>query len=319
MIAALTKLNSPALLERFLGEVVASSYDGSENAALLASLSALGDERAAAVVSSLVVARMPERPNECAELLLALSENASLCFLDVAQAAVACLDNVGRRDSKPQTFDWEPAERKQALGPEFVENLLNALQHFNGGSLCSTAAEKIASRPECFSPVTLVAPAIERICRLRKRTPAVNGSLQHLWKSAVEFLLQRSEVPPQPPSDWHLAAELSCSCKDCQELKSFAHDPAERAHRFRIKKERRQHLHNMIDRHRLDMTHVTERIGSPQTLVCTKDRRTFDRRMSQYQDEIAAMRTLVKLAPSVGDAARSKRMEQAVRRATGKR
>jgi hypothetical protein len=67
------------------------------------------------------------------------------------------------------------------------------------------------------------------------------------------------------------------------------------------------------------MTHVTERVGSPQTLVCTKDRRTFDRRMSQYQDEIAAMRTLVKLAPSVGDAARSKRMEQAVRRATGKR
>ena len=71
----------------------------------------------------------------------------------------------------------------------------------------------------------------------------------------------------------------------------------------------------MIDRHRLDMTHVTERVGSPQTLVCTKDRRTFDRRMKQYQDEIAAMRRLVRLAPKAGGAALSKRMEAAVKRA----
>jgi hypothetical protein len=66
------------------------------------------------------------------------------------------------------------------------------------------------------------------------------------------------------------------------------------------------------------MTHVTDRVGSPQTLVCTKDRRTFDRRMNQYQDEIAAMRTLAKLAPKAGDDALSKRMEEAVRRAAAK-
>ena len=63
------------------------------------------------------------------------------------------------------------------------------------------------------------------------------------------------------------------------------------------------------------MTHVTERIGSPQTLVCTKDRRTFDRRVKQYQDEITTMRTLVRLAPKSGDTALSKRMEVAVKRA----
>jgi hypothetical protein len=63
------------------------------------------------------------------------------------------------------------------------------------------------------------------------------------------------------------------------------------------------------------MIHATERVGSPQTLVCTKDRRTFDRRMKQYQDEIAAMRTLVRLAPSGVAAALSKRMQVAVNRA----
>ena len=71
----------------------------------------------------------------------------------------------------------------------------------------------------------------------------------------------------------------------------------------------------MIDRHRLDMTHETERVGSPQTLVCTKDLRTFDRRMNQYRDEIAAMRTLVKLAPEAGDEALSSEWKQPWERA----
>ena len=51
------------------------------------------------------------------------------------------------------------------------------------------------------------------------------------------------------------------------------------------------------------MTQVTERVGSPQTLVCTKDRRTFDRRMKQYRHEIAAMRALVAMAPTSASAA----------------
>lgn len=315
MIAALTKLNAPALLDRFLREAVTSSYDGSENAALLASLNVLGEAQAATVLSNLVSARMPECPNECTELLLALSENPPLRFPEIAEAAVAGLDRIGTRDSQPEPFDWHP-EGRRPPGSRFLENLLRALQHFKGGTLCGAAAEKIASRPEIFSPVTLVVPAIERICvGRRQRTAAVDDSVRHLWKRAADFLLERSEVPPEPPSDWCLNVELSCSCPDCRELKVFARDPAGRVHRFRVRKERRRHLHNMIDRHRLDMTHVTERVGSPQTLVCTKDRRTFDRRMEQYGDEIAAMRTLVRLAPKSGSAALSERMALAVKRA----
>jgi hypothetical protein len=314
MIATLTKLSAPALLARFLREAVTSNYDGSENAALLASINVLGDTQAAEVLSNLVSERMPERPQECTELLLALSENPSLRFPEVADAAVAGLDTIGTRDSKLEAFDWEPEER--SLGPQFLENLLRALQPFKSGTLCGAAAEKIASRPEIFDPVTLIVQAVERICvGRRQKTVAVDSSIRHLWTSAAEFLLLRSEVPPQPPADWRLNVELSCSCPDCQELQAFARDPAARVHRFRVRKERRRHLHNTIDRHRLEMNHATERVGSPQTLVCVKDRRTFDRRMKQYHDEIAAMRTLVRLAAKSGSAALSKRMELAVKRA----
>src|SRR5207237_9692951 len=121
------------------------------------------------------------------------------------------------------------------------ENLFRALQRFKGGTLCGAAAEKIASCPEIFSPVTLVVPAIERICVGRRQKAAVvDTSLRHLWTSAAELLLLRSEVPPQPPSDWRLNVELSCSCPDCRELRAFADDPGRRVHRFRVRKERRR-------------------------------------------------------------------------------
>ena len=115
------------------------------------------------------------------------------------------------------------------------------------------------------------------------------------------------------------AEKLSCTCPDCRELQAFSLNPLERIHRFRVKKERRQHLHNTIDRHRLDMTHITERVGSPQTLVCTKDRRTFDRRMKEYKAEVGAMCSLLRMLPKAdGAVALGGRMKAAANSAASK-
>jgi hypothetical protein len=312
-IAALVKLKAAALLERFIGDAVTRSYDGSENAMLLSSVNVLGDAKAAAVLSALVSSRMSDRPNECTELLLSLSEDPLRSFPEVAEAAVGALDRIGKRKTTPDDLEWEP-EEQHPLGPEFLENLLQALRRFKGGVLCGVAAEKVASHPEIFSPVTLVVPGLQRICAASgQKIDATDNSVLHLWTRSAEFLLERSEVPPAPPSDWRLDVKLSCSCGDCRELQTFARAPAERVHRFRVNKERRRHLHATIDQHALDMTHVTERVGSPHTLVCTKDRRSFDRRMKQYRQEIAAMRALVELSPaSVAASALSARMNAAI-------
>jgi hypothetical protein len=257
---------------------------------------------------------MPDRPAECTELLLALAGKPPYTFPEVAEAAVAGLDRIGISGSKSVAYEWEPQERRHPLTPEFLENLLLALQVSNKETLCDDAAEKIASRPEIFSPVTLVVPAIEQIgARNRKVTTPAASSVRRLWASAAEFLLGRSEAPPPPPPDWCLDVKLPCGCPDCGELQAFARNPAERVHRFRVKKERRRHLHSVIDEHRLDMTHETEHVGSPQTLVCTKDRRTFNGRVKQYGNEMAAMRTLLRLADQFGGDALSRRMKAAVK------
>jgi hypothetical protein len=298
MMSALEKLEADILLERFITDTLTPCYDGSENKGLISSVSVLGDTRAKAVFAGLISARMSNRPEECTELLLTLSEGHSHGFQEVAEAAIAVLDRIGIRDRESEVNDWEAEDRRRSISPQFLVNLLEALQRFRKAALCDAAAEKIAARPETFKPVALVVPALEQIYATRQsKAAAADSSFVHLWTNSALFLLQRSEFPPEPPADWRLEVKLSCSCPDCRELQAFSLDPLEGIHRFRVKKERRQHVHNMIDKHRLDMTHITERVGSPQTLVCTKDRRTFNRRMKEYKNEIDAMRSLIRIAP----------------------
>ena len=118
-----------------------------------------------------------------------------------------------------------------------------------------------------------------------------------LWRHAAGFLLGRSARPPVPPADWVVDTAVDCSCELCAKLRSFCADPDRRVERFSVRKELRRHLHGIIDRHGLDMSHETERRGSPYTLVCTKNRASHERRLEEYAEDIARMRSLLESAP----------------------
>ena len=59
-------------------------------------------------------------------------------------------------------------------------------------------------------------------------------------------------------------------------------------------------MHRTIDFHGLDINHQTERRGRPFTLVCTKNRRSHERRLAEYSDDIERMRRLTDIAPDDG-------------------
>jgi hypothetical protein len=59
------------------------------------------------------------------------------------------------------------------------------------------------------------------------------------------------EFSPREPADWAQPVKISCRCPDCRELEAFARDPVRQVHRFRVRKDRRQHLHETIDRYQL--------------------------------------------------------------------
>ena len=114
--------------------------------------------------------------------------------------------------------------------------------------------------------------ALER--QLAKRS--AEGAISRWLAACRRELENRTARAPQKPADYRRAAKLSCNCGDCRALSEFLADPDRRQARFPLAKQRRRHLHTVIDRDRCDCTHVTEHRGSPQTLVCTKTTASYD-------------------------------------------
>ena len=73
-----------------------------------------------------------------------------------------------------------------------------------------------------------------------------------------------------------------------------------RVGRFPLRADLRGHLHRVIDRQKLDMSHVTERKGRPYTLICTKNRASHERRLKEYAGDVKEMTSLLELAPAGG-------------------
>lgn len=301
MLRLLHRLGDSAMVEQFVAEVVARDYNGSDNSVLIAAAALLGPGQTGELYSDLVRRHMGLQPGHCVQLLRELSAAKKIGgrpewvedLRQIAAAAVAGLDEVGRK-REHEWRDWQILEQAPPLNSALVSDLLDLLGELGAPALRAAAAEKFAARPAIFDPVTILVPAL---AALRQWDPTA----QQLWQHCAAFLLERSERPPEPPRDWRQGARLECKCEDCRELQKFTNDPLEQVHRFRVRQDRRSHLHNQIERHGLEMTHVTERKGSPQTLVCTKDRRGYQSRCDQYRKDIAALTALEEKASGVSE------------------
>ena len=292
MLQMLSELGDATLLERFTAAVVMRDYDGSENAALVISARLLGADKSADLLAELMRRHMRNRHGHCVALLCALTaDNVPLkadwrrSLRQIAEAVVGNMDEVGKKARENDWLEWRWHAQPVPVDAALVANLLGVLGTLNAAALRIAAAESFAARPDVFDTVTVLVPALASLQTL-------DAAATRLWEHSADWLLQRSGHPPDAPTDWRQKVKLSCSCTDCRELQAFALDAVAQTHRFRVRKERRQHLHGQIEQHRLDMTHITDRKGSPQTLVCTKDRRSYQRRCNQYRNDIAALASL---------------------------
>jgi hypothetical protein len=120
------------------------------------------------------------------------------------------------------------------------------------------------------------------------------------WLAACRRQLEKyTHEAPQKPIDYRRTNKLSCNCKDCYELSLFLANALERQHLFAVRKDRRQHLHQIIRRHHCDLTHVTERKGSPYTLVCTKTTATYNAALKTYKRDLENLKRIVGLEKTI--------------------
>ena len=121
------------------------------------------------------------------------------------------------------------------------------------------------------------------------------------WLSACRRELQgRTARAPQAPVDYRRDAELSCACADCRVLSRFLANPDERECRMPLNKDRRGHLHRIIETNRCDVTHVTERRGRPFTLVCKKTTASYERAFKTFERDKRNLSRIVRIEEGLG-------------------
>ena len=299
MLHLLAQTRDAALAARFLREVVLERYDGNENDALPAVLDVAGPVEAAGFLVDLVGSRFASRPGELLQLLRCMGERDGSSprnsLGDSVRAALAALPEairLGRDQRRQVRSSTQPGGgmNSVALGDLFVLAWRCGL-----ADAAERAAAVIADEPEAIEPERLVPEVVEALFH-EDGLPGT-AAYRVLWRHAADALVTRSAKPPEEPRDWVIPANLACSCEHCAELRAFCRDPVAQARRFPLRSELRAHLHQQIDRCGLDMSHVTERRGRPYTLVCTKNRASYERRLAEYAKDIEWMASMVERAP----------------------
>ncbi len=351
MLRLLAAADAADLAVDFLRRAVMAEYDGSENEAFAEIMALIGAEEVGDFLVGLVEKQLPERPGCVVDLLVLAGEVADLtddvAWRDVLResvgAALSGLEAALQREVKARAdrdarrstpFDldwvrmrsrtWIDREEDEKPPPEWIDDaavrdLMMLARPLDLAGEAMAAARAIGDHPEIVTPGRMLPAALEGMHEDEELARSPVYAL--LWRQAADFLLARSSEVPSEPSDWTIAADIPCDCKDCSRLRAFCRDPEKRAERFSVRKDRRKHLHRTIDGHRLDLEHVTERSGSPYTLVCTKNRAGCRRRLREYAEDVRWMDSLLLCAPnrqSGGTTTEKRTARLAVALATGK-
>ena len=293
---------------RFLREVILARYDGSENEALAVVVDMIGPAAARHFLLDLVGAHLRRRPTDSLALLRCLDETRDEsagsawdgALRDTVRAALLALPAALPPESERNTF-LPVARRPERFGEEAVHDLFALAWRRGLAAEAATAAGAVAAEPRAVTPDRTLPAALTRLHA--EGGAAGSHAFALLWRHAADFLLARSGDQPEKPRDWTIGANAGCRCEHCKRLRAFCKDPVVRIARFPLRKDLRAHLHQIIERHNLDIEHVTERSGRPYTLVCTKTRATYKRRLAEYAEDVSCMRRLIRSAPGGEQAA----------------
>ena len=320
MLRLLAANGNAALGADFLDRIVLDHYDGSENAELAGLLPVVGPATAGPFLAQLLEKHMTERFKEVVSLLALAHEEPGKEgpeWRGVERNAVrACLsglrtvlesgsDAVARaeayRASGKQTGYISQAEVEQRkMDSAAVRDLFVLTWRLGLAGEAEEAARSVARFPQAVTPDRTLPAALADLYKHE----GLNRTLAYrlLWQQAADYLLKRSSAPPEDPADWTIDAHFPCTDELRSRLRAFCRNPAARILRVKVAKDGRRHLRSTIDSYRLDMDHVTERVGSPYTLVCTKNRASHKRRLREYAEDVRCIGLLTELAPE-GDAA----------------
>lgn len=203
--------------------------------------------------------RNPKKINDLKKLVKELDveyKRTSIWLLSYQCERIVNMDKVRKKTSRRDFLAYEPGHMKSVS-----ELLLASVLHVE---IASDLIDHIARNQEIYSAVSTAQLCLE----LRE----AGFPLKHrktLEATTIERLTQIIAAK-RPANDWTVTTMPSCNCHDCKYLKEFLASSKLKTYSWPLAKNRRQHIHTVLEESALPVTHVTLRQGSPQKLVLTK-------------------------------------------------
>ena len=312
MLSALQAIDDEKLSSSFVSKVLPTDGDGSEGAELATLVQQHGWKNLAEPLRELFAQQQPGTSGRelsipvtlfealCCHAAKPSSERVTPERLTVCRSLADELEQVIDRWDGRKWDSWK-TESDHRLG--IVEPVVRALTAIEATESLERFVARATSDPKHYDLHAVLIPAVTTLLSDRAFNAGVQPSLgrsacEHLHQHCIAELITRTAERPQPPADWSRDTKIDCQCADCRELSEFLNSKTESVHLFRRRKELRQHLHREIDKHQCDVTHVTDRRGSPQTLVCTKTQARYERRLSQSETDQRLLEELEQLSSS---------------------
>jgi hypothetical protein len=142
----------------------------------------------------------------------------------------------------------------------------------------------ILAWPQTYDPDAVLVPAALRLARAA--APDRGPAVEELRAACLGHLRARIAQPLALPADWSRAHELPCHCVHCTQLARYLADPAQKTWMFKAIEMDRCHIEQTIEKARCDVDTFTERHGRPESLGCTKNQASYERRAPQRAQDL---------------------------------
>lgn len=301
MLTLLDQIGAVDLAARFVRDTLPTVCDGSEGPVLSRLGSRFGWQPLGEPLKHFFAAQKPV--DYLSKLATPVAIFSGLCCAPPAmtdQRRSVCIALANELEQMIQRWDAHqdqnryPSETRTGI----IESVFHALTAVEEIDRLTQFVAYVLATPKYYELRSVLIPAVKAIhASLASDSPG-GSSFERLLHHCLGELRTLTATPIVPPADWARDATIDCKCADCKELARFLSDPSEQVHHFPRRKELRQHLHQQIDRHKLDLSHVTLRTGSPQTLVCTKTQANYERRLAQFQADAQFLKELEELTVS---------------------
>jgi predicted 2-oxoglutarate/Fe(II)-dependent dioxygenase YbiX len=224
----------------------------------------------------------------CAALLLGLSLTKTGTAQDLSAAAHALFTALpGDPERFPQLQPWERS--RTSVNIDLVVDILTCFSAIDA-ALAENTLNYLLAWPATYDMDKILAPAALQLTEtaICRELPVVerlrNAVRMHLHTRVAETL--------EPPADWRRDSQISCTCRDCAELRTFLDNPDQSRWSFKAAEAKRKHIEYSIQRHRCDVNYDTNRSSRPYSLVCTKNKASYQRRVEQRNNDLDALARL---------------------------